>query len=63
MRELPKPPTIDEMRRVAHYLSETMGLHSAAGKLMAKADYLERVVDMLMKYKPPPEETEGPTNG
>jgi hypothetical protein len=45
------PPTIDEMRRVARYLMYEMNLHSAAGKLLAKADKLERVVDELMKVK------------
>lgn len=35
-------PTTEEMRRVAGYLAEVMGLHSAAGKLIAKADQLER---------------------
>lgn len=45
------PPTIAEMRRVAKYMAETMGLHSAAGKLIAKADLLERVVDQLMEFK------------
>lgn len=44
-----RQPTIEEMRRVAKYLAETMGLHSAAGKLLAKAGYLERVVDKLME--------------
>lgn len=46
-----RPPTIEEMRRVGHYLAETMGLHSAAGKLLAKADQLERLVDGLMAYR------------
>lgn len=50
--DLTRPPTIAEMRRVARYLGETLQLHSAAGKLLAKADYLDRVVDALMKYTP-----------
>jgi hypothetical protein len=33
-------PTVDEMRRVAVYLGEVMGLHSAAGKLLARVDQL-----------------------
>lgn len=45
------PPTIDEMRRVARYLSDEMALHSAGGKLLAKAELLQRVVDELMKVK------------
>lgn len=49
-------PTIEEMRRVANYMSEIMGLHSAAGKLLAKADQLERIVEGLMKYKAPQQE-------
>ena len=49
MTEGKYPPTIDEMRRVARYLADEMGLHSAAGKLMYKANLLERVVDELMK--------------
>ena len=52
MSELERPPTIEEMRRVAHYMAESMGLHSAAGKLFAKANKLEKVVDYLMAYKP-----------
>lgn len=51
MTEPPRAPTIEEMRRVAHYLSETMCLHSAAGKLLAKADYLDRLVSRLMELK------------
>ena len=35
-------PTIAEMRLVAKYMAEVMGLHSAAGKLLAKADQMER---------------------
>jgi pantoate kinase len=50
--ELERQPTIEEMRRVARYMAETMGLHSAAGKLFAKADQLERLVDALMKVGP-----------
>lgn len=46
-----RAPNIAEMRRVAHYLAETMQLHSAAGKLFAKAAFLERIVDGLMAYK------------
>jgi hypothetical protein len=54
MAETPeRAPTIEEMRRVAHYLAETMGLHSTAGKLLAKADMLERIVEGLMNYKEP----------
>lgn len=48
---LPQPPTLDEMRRVAHYLAETMGLHSAAGKLLAKVNCLEGLVGRLMEAK------------
>lgn len=44
------PPTIDELRRVARYLSE-MGLYSAAGKLFVRADLLERVVEEYLKAK------------
>ncbi len=47
----PTNPTIDEMRRVAFYMRQTMGLYSAAGKLMAKADKLERIVQELMELK------------
>ena len=36
-------PTIEEMRRVARYMADVMGLHSAAGKLVAKANKLERL--------------------
>jgi len=39
-----RQPTIEEMRRVAKYLSEVMGLHSAAGKLLARAAQLERLI-------------------
>jgi hypothetical protein len=46
-----KAPTINEMRCVANYMAETMGLHSAAGKLLAKADKLERIVEQLMEMK------------
>ncbi len=46
-----RPPTIEEMRRVAKYMAEVMGLHSAAGKLMAKAAMLESIVDRLMEVK------------
>lgn len=35
-------PTPGEMRRVAAYLSDVMGLHSCAGKLLAHADKIER---------------------
>lgn len=55
----PKAPTIDEMRRVAHYMAETMGLHSAAGKLVEKADKLERLVDQLMAVRSPDEDLRG----
>ena len=48
-----RQPTIEELRRVAKYMAETMGLHSAAGKLIAKADKLERVVELLMNYEGP----------
>lgn len=54
MSEDNRPPSIAEMRRVAHYLGETMDLHSAAGKLLAKADQLERLVDALMEVKDRP---------
>jgi hypothetical protein len=37
-------PTPDEMRRVAAFLSEPMGLHSSAGKLLARADLLEKAM-------------------
>ena len=46
-----RPPSIEEMRRVARYLAETMELHSAAGKLLARAALLERIDDTLMKVK------------
>jgi len=39
---VPAHPTPAEMRRVAGYLADVMGLHSAAGKLLARADKLER---------------------
>jgi hypothetical protein len=35
-------PTVEEMRIVAQYLSQVLGLHSAAGKLLANAAQLER---------------------
>jgi hypothetical protein len=35
-------PTVDEMRVVAYYLADVMGLHSCAGKLLARADKLSR---------------------
>ncbi len=46
-----RQPTIEELRRVAKYMAEVMGLHSAAGKLLVQADRLERVVDELMGMK------------
>ncbi len=46
-----RQPTIEEMRRVARYLSEVMGLHSAAGKLYAKATLLEVEVELLMEME------------
>jgi len=46
-----RQPTIEELRRVAKYMAEVMGLHSAAGKLYAKADMLERAVKWLMEVK------------
>ena len=46
-----KMPTIEELRRVADFMASTMGLHSAAGKLLAKADQLERAVDDLMRLE------------
>ena len=49
-----RAPSIAEMRRVARYLAETMELHSAAGKLYAKADQLERIVEILMKVEEKP---------
>lgn len=44
-------PTLAEMRRVAKYMSETMGLHSAAGKLLEKVEQLEKIADHLMELK------------
>lgn len=44
-----RQPSIDEMRRVAKYMADVMGLHSSAGKLLAKAHQLEKLVDELMK--------------
>lgn len=41
------PPTIDEMRRVAHYMADILNLHSAAGKLLARAQYLEQVLNKI----------------
>lgn len=46
-----RQPTIAEMRRVAKYLEEVMHLYSAAGKLLAKADQLERLAHELMEHK------------
>lgn len=36
-----KAPTPDEMRRVADFMSVAMNLHSAAGKLYARAARIE----------------------
>jgi hypothetical protein len=47
-------PTVAEMRRVAKYMAETMGLHSSAGKLLAKADQLERAVPGTHNWMPAP---------
>jgi hypothetical protein len=46
-----RPPTIEEMRRVAKYMNEIMQLHSAAGKLLAKAAFLENLAQKLIEYK------------
>lgn len=46
-----RQPTIEEMRRVAKYMAEVMGLDSAAGKLLAKAAALERLVNTMMEMK------------
>lgn len=46
-----KPPTIEELRRVANYMSETMHMHQESRVLLDKADYLEGIVDLLIKYK------------
>ena len=43
--------TIEEMRRVARYLAETMGLHSAAGKLVARAAEIERHIIEMRRMK------------
>ena len=46
-----RQPTIEELRRVAKYMAEVMGLHSAAGKLIAQADRLEHIVGKLMEVE------------
>lgn len=46
-----RAPSIEELRRVAKYMSESMQLHSAAGKLLEKAGQLEKLVNELMNYK------------
>ncbi len=51
-----RQPTIEELRRVAKYMADAMGLHSAAGKLNAKADLLERYYRI---YLPSIDEGEG----
>jgi len=51
MSAVERQPTIEELRRVAKYMAEVMGLHSAAGKLYAKVDALERVVNELMELR------------
>lgn len=46
-----RQPTIEEMRLVARFMAETMDLHAAAGKLLAKADQLEKIVEELMRVR------------
>jgi hypothetical protein len=45
-----RQPTTDEMRRVAKYIADVMGLHSAAGKLLAKAAILEPFHSSAFKH-------------
>ncbi len=41
MNPLRPSPTVNEMRRVAHYMMETLGLFAAGGALLAHAQRLE----------------------